>query len=283
MVLYSPERRGPAAARNLGASAATGDVLLFVDADVVVHPGAVGCVRARLSAEQSVDAVIGSYDTRAPAENLLSQYNNLLAHYVHQHARTEGSTFWGACGAIRRSSFTRLGGFDESYAVPSVEDIELGLRLVDAGGRVVVARELQATHLKRWDARSLLVSDVLRRAVPWSELILRRRRLQDDLNISRANRAKVALTLLALTLLGAAVPAAGPARRAALAAAGAAGLAVVALDWRLLRFFASQRGVAFALRAACWHTFSYLYSGVAFALVAARHLGAARVRSAPRR
>src|SRR5690348_13140579 len=51
---------GPARARNVGARAARGDVLLFVDADVAIRPDAVA--RAVDALSPGVAAVFGSYD-----------------------------------------------------------------------------------------------------------------------------------------------------------------------------------------------------------------------------
>jgi GT2 family glycosyltransferase len=266
-VLKTPARSGPAAARNLGARAARSDVLLFLDADVLMPPRVVGQVAAYFHEHPEVAAVIGSYDD-APAEsNLLSQYKNLLQHYMHQRSSEEGFTFWGACGAVRRDVFLALGGYDEGYRRPSIEDIELGYRLKAAGHRVRVCKGLQVKHLKRWTAASLFRSDFFRRALPWTRLILRTRRFEDDLNISRMNRVKVAL---AFTLLGAGAsswwwPPAG------LTLAGLVAVTLVALDAPLLWFFRRKRGLGFTLGALLWHWFHYFYSGLAFAVGVASH------------
>src|SRR5262245_9521773 len=61
-VVALPERRGPAAARNLGARRASGDILLFIDADVIAPPTIVAQVTRALAAEPDVSAVFGSYD-----------------------------------------------------------------------------------------------------------------------------------------------------------------------------------------------------------------------------
>lgn len=271
-VLPLPFRGGPARARNAGAATATGDLLLFVDADVVVPADIAARVSDYLGQHVEVDAVIGSYDDQPGAPNFLSQYKNLLNHYTHQRSRTEGYTFWGACGAIRRAAFEALGGFDESFTEPCVEDIELGYRLRAAGGRVHVVKDLQVKHLKRWDAAPMIRSDVLARAVPWSELVLRSGRFDDDLNIDRSGRAKVALTAALLLGLAAARRPAG--RAAALASAAA----LLALDAPLLAFYTRHRGARFAAATVPWIWLSYAYSGAAFGYALARHLRTRRGR-----
>ncbi len=112
-VVATGERGGPARARNLGAARARGDVLFFVDADVTVQPDAVGRVAAFFAANGDISAILGSYDDQPGATNFLSQYRNLLHHYVHQTGEEKATTFWGACGAVRREAFTEVGGLDE--------------------------------------------------------------------------------------------------------------------------------------------------------------------------
>ena len=117
-------------------------------------------------------AAIGSYDDAPGETNFLSQYKNLLHHYVHQTGNPEASTFWGACGAIRREVFLTMGGFNEEYSRPCIEDIELGYRLKRAGFTIRLEKELQIKHLKRWDIVSLVKTDFFSRALPWTALIL---------------------------------------------------------------------------------------------------------------
>ncbi len=262
---------GPARARNVAARQARGDVLLFLDADVVAATDVVGRVAHRLRDHPEVDALIGSYDDAPAAPNLLSQYKNLQNHYVHQHARREGFTFWAGCGAVRTATFRSLGGFDESFGVPSVEDIELGYRLTAAGGRIHVLPDLQVTHLKRWGLRSLFVSDVFRRALPWSALILRTGRMEDDLNVDRAGRLRVALACAAVAA-GAAIPWVSYAAATSLTLLAA----LVASELPLLAFYTRARGVGFALRILPWQVFFHVYCGAAFSYSVAAHL----VRSA---
>jgi GT2 family glycosyltransferase len=161
-----PVRSGPARARNVGARESSGDILFFVDADVELRPDAIARVGAEFRQDPGVAAVFGSYDDDPAERNLLSQYKNLQHHWIHQTGREEAFTFWAGCGAVRREVFEAVGGFDEAYEHPSVEDIELGYRIRAAGRRIRLLKDLQCKHLKRWGAVSLLEADVLYRAIP---------------------------------------------------------------------------------------------------------------------
>ncbi len=191
IIVRTPAPQGPANARNLGAESAHGDILFFTDADVTIPPDALRQVAGAFEKEPGLAALIGSYDDTPDVPNFLSQYKNLFHHHTHQTAREDASTFWGACGAIRRRIFLEMGGFDATYRHPSIEDIELGYRLKSAGYEIRLLKSLQVKHLKHWRVASLLESDFLRRALPWTELILRDRRFINDLNLRFSSRASV--------------------------------------------------------------------------------------------
>lgn len=265
-VIVLEERQGPAMARNAGAQAAIGQVLFFVDADVLVPPGAITQVRKLFRENPEVVAMMGSYDDAPAADNFLSQYKNLLHHYVHQRAGEEAFTFWTGCGAVRRGVFLKMGGFSDQYAEPSVEDIEFGYRLRAAGHAIRLSHDLQVTHLKRWTPRSLLTTDLHHRAIPWTELILAAGRFDDDLNIDRRSRWKVVLVyLMLLSLLPAVV------WPIALVVPLALAVTLWVMDLPLWRFFVQKRGVGFAVRALPWQWFYYLYCGLGFVIGWRRH------------
>ncbi len=193
-------RSGPAAARNLGARAARGAVLFFVDADVQMYDGTVDRVWDAFQVDPSLDALIGSYDDSPADPDFLSQYKNLMHCFVHQSAQTEASTFWSGCGAIRRDLFLAHSGFSSDYGRPAIEDIELGYRLIQARRKIRLDRELCVKHLKRWTFWGLVKTDILDRGIPWSELILRDRNMPNDLNLALSQRVSVALVYLLLAV-----------------------------------------------------------------------------------
>ncbi len=195
--LATSGRKGPAEARNIGAQAATGDVVFFLDADVCVHPDAIERVISDF-ADPAIDAVIGSYDDDPSSRDFLSQYKNLMHCFVHQNAESEASTFWSGCGAIRREVFLAMSGFDASYTRPAIEDIELGYRMRRAGRRILLDRDLRVKHLKKWTFWGLLKTDVLDRGIPWTELILRDHNMPNDLNLEISQRVSIGLVYLML-------------------------------------------------------------------------------------
>jgi glycosyltransferase involved in cell wall biosynthesis len=266
-VMQTPSRSGPAQARNLGARAARGDILFCVDADVLVYPDAIGQIAALFGQDPDLAAVFGSYDDTPAATDFLSQYKNLFHHYVHQTGREEASTFFGACGAIRRDIFLELGGYDKYYGEPAIEDIELGYRLKQAGHRIWLCKTLQVKHLKRWRIGSLLRADFFQRALPWTELILRDHRFINDLNLRHSSRLSVILIYALLAALAGAWCWPG-----FLPFAAATGVLLLVLNAPLYRFFLHKRGLWFALRTIPWHWFYYFYSGLAFAIGLARHV-----------
>ena len=258
---------GPAVGRNRGASAAQGDVMVFLDADVAVHPDTLGLIEKHMEEQPAVGALFGSYDDNPPKRGLITRYKNLQHHYVHQHGRREASTFWAGCGAIRRDLFLAMGGFDEGYARPSIEDIELGLRLVREGQHIRLCPDVQVAHLKRWTLTRWLRADIMDRAIPWTRLILSSARMPSDLNLDARSRlsALIAWLLVACAIVGFRFP------YAWMGALGSV-LLLVLLNADLYRFFARRGGLGFAFGAFGLHTLYYLYSSLVFGVLSAWHV-----------
>jgi GT2 family glycosyltransferase len=207
-VIRLDRQQGPGAARNRGAKEASGDILFFVDADVVLHDDALALAVGTFESEPNVCAVFGSYDDEPAHRSFLSQYRNLFHHWVHQASDTEASTFWAGCGAIRRMVFMESGGFDCDYRYPSIEDIELGGRLRRAGHRIRLNKSMFGRHLKQWRFWNMVFTDIFVRGAPWMRLLLRDRQVPSQLNLSYRSRmaTMIAVLLLASVLV---LPAAG--------------------------------------------------------------------------
>ncbi|MDY7094241.1 MAG: glycosyltransferase family A protein [Acidobacteriota bacterium] len=277
-VVVLDNQGGPARARNRGAERAAGELLLFLDSDIEAPPGLVAQVAALFNAHPEMAAVMGSYDDSPGDPGFVSQYRNLLHHHVHQTGREIASTFWAGCGAVRRSVFEATGGFDaERYAVPSIEDIELGSRWVSAGHTVRLAKDLQVKHLKRWTLGGMIRTDLWCRAVPWTVLMLGAGEMVNDLNVKTRDRLSVALAFLPLGLAPAALaawlllPGTGLAP-ALLAAAVLALILMVALNAPVFRFYRRVRGWLFAAGVVPLYWIYLLICGLGFGLGLLRHL-----------
>ncbi|MEO7368993.1 MAG: glycosyltransferase [Gemmatimonadaceae bacterium] len=166
--------RGPAYARNRGAEIASAQLIAFIDADVVVHGDTLSLLVRAVDRDENIVAAFGSYDDTPAGAGTVSEYRNLLHHYVHQQNAGDASTFWAGCGIVDARAFRDVGMFDEkSYPKPQIEDIELGRRLIAAGGRVIIDPRIQVKHLKAWRIPGMLKTDLVDRGVPWVRLLLK--------------------------------------------------------------------------------------------------------------
>ncbi len=232
---------GPAVARNAGVEAAAGDVILFIDSDVVVHEDTVRRALRTLRDDPALGACFGSYDTDPADPAFLSQFRNLYHRWVHQCGSPEASTFWTGCGAVRREAFVAVGGFSPVLSRMGMEDIDLGYRLRDAGYRIALVKDMECKHLKAWTLGGMVRTDIFHRGVPWMLLLLAREDGAPDLNIDHASRvATVAGGLLPVSaLLGLFWP-------PLLGIAGLAALLITGLRWGFVRYAAKLRGPVFA-------------------------------------
>ncbi|NND19419.1 MAG: glycosyltransferase family 2 protein [Silicimonas sp.] len=258
-VLVTPQNGGPGAARNFAAEKAVGDVLWFVDSDVIAF--AVGADRlSDAFSDPGLGAVFGSYDDSPGSDGWFSKYKNLLHHYHHQQGRRDATTFWAGCGAVRASVFHAVGGFDiHTYEVPSIEDIELGYRISDAGHRIEIDPGLLCKHLKHWTIINAVHTDIFRRALPWARLMIERNTVTNDLNASNAERARAVLAaVFFVSLLFLIVqPGTWP-------FAFGMTILIFAANWRLFRLFRRAGGLPMAVASMVYHQFYYVYSAGVF-------------------
>jgi len=263
IVVREPAGAGPARARNDGASRASAPVIVFVDADVLVHADVFVRIRSWFAENPGLTAVFGAYDDEPSAAGVVSQFRNLLHHHVHEQGRGRAATFWTGLGAIRRDAFARSGGFDAArFSAPSIEDVELGARLHAGGAWIELDPSIRATHLKAWTMTDMVRTDFLHRGLPWSRLLLSGETRPHGLNLGTRHRLTA---LAAATLVGGAL-----ARRRDTAAR--ASLAILALNWRFYRLVARRAGARAGVTAPALHVVHHLVGLGAFLTAAAERL-----------
>ncbi len=163
--------RGPAYARNRSLEACRGEILVFVDPCVAVHPDALARLVGALDADLDISAVSGRWDWRPTQGGLAAGYR-LLCQSLEQRSG-DTTTFWAGLGAVRASVFSQVGPFDEwHYPCASVEDREFGHRMRLAGLRIVRVDAARATSLDTAGLRAILFDDLRRFVVPETRLAL---------------------------------------------------------------------------------------------------------------
>lgn len=261
-VIALPARCGPGKARNVGVSQATGQIIFFTDADVVIKDDVIDRAVDYLTANPSVAGVIGAYTLETPAQDFFTVYKNLQHHFVHRRNAGQVAGFFTACGAVRRSVFEQCGGFDEFARDCALEDLELGLRLFNSGYAIVLLPELQGTHLKRYTLFRLIYIEIWQRAVPYTVHLLRHRLFPDELSTGKAQRLSIILLYLILLLGALSLWVSEPAPYVAASLAGLT--AYVWLNRHFYQFIYGQRGLPFTAGAFTLQSLSYAYCAPGF-------------------
>lgn len=200
--IFSLPKSGPAACRNFGAKQSTSDFICFIDSDVLVPQSLFYRAIHRLTASGEA-GLIGSYDADPGSKRPISRFRNLFHHFQHQVNNRKAGVFWGAFGMIRKEVFDIAGGFDETFAKASIEDVELGIRLAKLGYTVRIHADLEVKHLKNWTFYSWMKTDILLRAKPWTMLIFRYKSHADNhLNTRNEEKLSAAVVVLLWIAIG---------------------------------------------------------------------------------
>lgn len=251
-VVSTRSRPGIGAIRNLGAERIRSEIVIFVDGDVVVEDAALSTIRKAFRDPQTM-AVFGRYGDTPRHLGFFSHYMNLRHAYYHRY--TQCTTFWAGCGAIRLSAFSEIGGFPNAF----MEDIEIGYRLRKHGHPIRFLPDLRGVHLKEWTLRSVVLTDIILRAIPWGRLLLVDPQAVPDLNVSHYERLCAAVSLAIVSSSGLALGGIIPGWVPLLAV-----LLATAMNWSLLTLFRRKRGLLFAVGALAFHQVYYLYGSAAY-------------------
>ncbi len=149
------KRSGPAVARNRGVSAAQGEIILFIDGDVVITERTLQKIASSFEEHPEISGVQGIYKLSEKNWDLISAYQNDYYHYTFMHINHDfvgiAATY---CFAVMKSHFEEIGGFRENIREPTVEDEELGYRLASHGRKIRLNKSLLVEHAARYNLKS---------------------------------------------------------------------------------------------------------------------------------
>ena len=165
-LLSNPANVGVAAGRNQGAAAGSRPFICFLDSDAELYPDTLRLLLEPLVAgdvAMAVPVFTGQVpeDSAGRAPSLRDKVMRVM-NLRDDYAPVERSGAWwdvdfgiGACQLVRRTDFATAGGFDASYFY-GPEDVDLCLRLREAGRRVVQVADAVCDHPARRRFRGLM-------------------------------------------------------------------------------------------------------------------------------
>lgn len=265
VIRLSGRSLGAAYARNRGVELSHGEIVAFVDADVMVRPDTLPRMLATLAEHPKIGAVSALHDGKPRARNFVSQYWNLLLRFGEQGHLEENAHFPSGCGAVRRTVLLAAGMFDEwRFPTASLEGVELGQRLQGSGHRLTLLPELEITHLKRWTLRAVCGEAWQRSALLSRSLGYQRTRESAPsevvFTLSRSLIPGMGI-LGSLTLVAAFIPEPRGALKGVIAVA-----VLLLTNLPVYRFYLRARGVGFAIAAVPLHLVVQVVSGIALCI-----------------
>lgn len=205
-VIKMEKNGGPAKARNKGVMEAKGDIIFFLDSDVVVLDGTIKAVKEHFENNPAAKCVIGICATEPLNKGFVPHYMAMFE-YIHLIGTPESkvSVFAPRCGAVKKDFFLEIGGYNESYKGADVEDFELARR-VNRTDPIILNEKMIVRH--QFAGFKQAVRNYFKRTVMWVHLFFKEKKLDNAGPTAPSNgiAALCAFTSLMLLLLMPAAP-----------------------------------------------------------------------------
>jgi glycosyltransferase involved in cell wall biosynthesis len=161
--------RGVAFARNRALDLATGDFLLFLDADVRFGPDLIERL-FRSMERTSADTLQGIYSPNALDEGLASAYYAAFAHhsFLVSDRPVDDNVFNAWCALCDRKVMDVVGGHSSVPKGVEIENESLGRRIVSRGFRIVLDPSIAVDH--HWGGWSKVYFIFTRRIYWWVKI-----------------------------------------------------------------------------------------------------------------
>jgi GT2 family glycosyltransferase len=193
-IIQVEKRLYPSQGRNLGSKEAKGEILLFIDSDGKIPQDTIEKILESFEKEKKATVVIGVFSKKCKYKNFVSVYKNLYMRYTLLNLPKYVPITTGFMTAIKKNVFKKIEGYSEN--LKSVEDVELGERLVKKGYKIYLNKNLEVEHLKGYSLIALLKND-FERAIPWAKLLLKNFNLKKILKDRRYTDKSINLMLSA--------------------------------------------------------------------------------------
>jgi len=176
-IIQMETNAGPARARNRGVNEAEGDIIFFLDSDVLVLEGTIKEVEEYFKNNPDVQCIIGICATTPLNSGFVPTYMAMFE-YIHLIGQQYDavSVFAPRCGAIKKDFFLAIGGYDEQYKGADVEDFELARR-INKKDSIILNPKLQVRHQFADFRQALKI--YFKRTVMWVHLFFREKKLDN--------------------------------------------------------------------------------------------------------
>lgn len=167
---------GPAIARNRGASAAKGEFIVFLDGDVEVFPDTLYEIAKVFHDDPDVVALTGVWVKEQRSKDFFPNFKALRdwSYWINERDKSGYYFLFSTrIASIKRAVFGRLGGFDETYPAPLVEDIELTYRIARRYA-IIFAPHVRVRH--EFEGFWPIAKKYFLRAYYWTKLYTNRKK-----------------------------------------------------------------------------------------------------------
>jgi len=162
-------RVGRGRARKRGIELSGGEIIVNIDSDVLVAPGALTMINGYFDSYKDIEALTGLLSRKHPNADFFSQYKNLYMNYVFQRLPERVSFLYGSIYAFRRTA-----AFYRDTGIAVADDTAFGQRLISGGKKIAFLNDLEVVHLKKYGFISLVKND-FNIAFDWAKIFLRYR------------------------------------------------------------------------------------------------------------
>jgi len=246
--------KGPAIARNRGVTEAKGKFVVFLDGDVEVFPDTLMEIARVYTEDPDVVALTGVWVKEQKSKAFFPNFKALRdwSYWINERDKNGYYFLFSTrIASIKKTVFQRLGGFDETYPAPLVEDIELTYRIARRYA-IIFAPRVRVRH--EFEEFWPIAKKYFLRAYYWTKLYQQRKKFDPvatTLTEAITTLSAVAVIVLVIAAMVGSMATLGSltvVMRVLLVLCAIAILTHVFLVRKFLMFVAREKGAVFAVK-----------------------------------